>query len=74
MALLVFFLEIAQEPPAVADHLEHAAAGVIVLAVFLEMLGHFLDFRAQNSDLDLWGASIALVRLEFLDDRVFFFG
>ena len=57
----VFLLEIIQKPPALADHFQQAAAGVVVFLVGLEVLLQVLDPLAQQGDLNLRGAGVRLL-------------
>ncbi len=54
----VFLLEIIQEPPALADHFQQTAAGMVVLLVGLEVLLQVLDPLAQQGDLNFRGAGV----------------
>ncbi len=47
------------------------AAGKVLL-VHLQVLRQVVDFRRQNSDLDLWRTCIRFVRAELLDDLLLF--
>ena len=57
-----------------ADHLEQAAAGMVVLFVGLEMLGQIVDPPGQDGDLHLRGAGVALMGGIGLHDFGFFLG
>src|SRR5262245_27669567 len=54
VAVLVGRLDIVEQAPPLADHLEQPAARMIVLAVRLEMFGEIGDAFGQDRDLDLW--------------------
>src|SRR6185437_9604829 len=62
-------LQVLELAAAHAHELEEAAAGVVVLLVRLEVLGEVRDALAEQRDLDLRRAGVALVRGELLDDR-----
>ena len=59
---------VVQQAAALADHLEEAAAGVVVLLVDLEVLGELSDALGEDGDLDLRGTGIRLVRAVGFDD------
>src|SRR5207248_6492855 len=65
----VLGFEVVEKPPALADELEQAAAGVMVLLVRLEMLGEVMDALGEQCDLDLRRAGISFVRAELLHHR-----
>ena len=46
VALNVRLLQVIEQTPSLRDHLQQAAAGMIVLLVYLEMLGEFVDSLA----------------------------
>ena len=73
VALDVNFLKICKQVAAMADHLEKASAGVVVLLVLLHMLGKGLDSVGQDRDLDLGRTGVALMGLVLFDDLCFFF-
>lgn len=73
ITLLVFAFEVTEQAAAVADHFQQTPAGMIVLAVDLKVFADLFDFLGQDGDLDFWRASVVLVGLELLDDRVFLF-
>src|SRR5262249_30911272 len=69
VALAVPGLEIIEQPAALADQLQQAAARMVILRVTLEMLGEVGDALAQDGDLDFRraGVGVALgVRLDQL--------
>src|SRR5207245_10343402 len=63
----VLRLEVVEEPPALADQLEQAAARMVVLLVRLEVFRQVLDALGEERDLDLRRAGVALVGAELLD-------
>src|SRR5699024_1731460 len=58
----VLLLQIGKQVAAAADHLEQAAAAVVVVLVALQVLGQVVDARGQQRDLDLRGTGVALVQ------------
>src|SRR5204863_967310 len=62
-------LEVVEERAALADHLEQAAAAVMVLVIALEVLGEVRDPLGEERDLDLGRAGVGLV-LPVLRDRL----
>ena len=56
---------------ALADHLEQATAGMVVVLVFLEVLVQVVDALGQQSDLHLGGTGVALVNRVLGDDFSF---
>src|SRR3954452_14595416 len=69
VALQVVALEVAKDAAALADHLEQAAAGVMVLAVGAQVLGELVDALGEQRDLDLGGAGV-LARPAVLADQL----
>src|SRR5882757_7586834 len=59
VALDVLGGQVLQQPAALADQLVHAATGVVVVLVRLEVLGQVVDPLGQQRDLDLRGAGVA---------------
>ena len=55
------------------DHLQHAAAAVVVLVVALEVLGQRVDAMRQDRDLNLRGAGVTLVGGVLRNDSLLFF-
>ena len=66
------FLEIIKKTPAFADHLEEAAAAVVVFFVNFEVACELADLLTEESDLHFWTTSIAFVDSEFFNDGGFF--
>ena len=55
---------------ALADQLEQAAPGVVILGVGLEVLGQVVDALGEHGHLDLGRAGVVGVSLVLLDERV----
>ena len=68
VALHILLLQVSQHRTALADHLEQAAAGMIVLLVHLEVLGQLMDARGQDRDLDFRGTGVGRVGAVCLDN------
>ena len=68
IAVRVLVLEVVQQAAAAADHLEQAAAGVVILGVGLEMAGEIVDAGGQQGDLDFRGSGIGGGALVILED------
>ena len=64
----IFFLQVFDQVPTLADQLEQTAAGVVVLGVGLEVLGQVENALGKQSDLHFARAGVGLVRLEFFND------
>ena len=58
VALDVLGHQIVQHLAALTDHLQQAAAGVVVLLVDLQVLGELVDTGSEDGDLDLGGAGV----------------
>ena len=58
VALEVVALQVVEQPAALADEHQQAAARVVVLAVLAQVLGELVDARGQQRDLDLGGAGV----------------
>src|SRR5579862_7771943 len=56
-------LQVVQQAPPLPDELEQAAAGVVILAVNLEVFRQILDARAEQRDLHLGRARVRCVKL-----------
>ena len=65
-------LEVTEEVTSVTNHLQHAAAAVMVLVVGLEVLGQSVDAMGKNRNLNLRGAGVALVRRVLLNNGLLF--
>ena len=57
----VLLLQVGQQITTAADHLEQAAAAVVVMLVGLEVLGQVVDTSGQQSNLDLRRTGVTLV-------------
>ena len=64
--------QIVQHLAALTDHLQQAAAAVVVVDVDLQVLGQLLDAGGEDGDLDLGGASIGSVGAVCLNDGSLF--
>src|SRR5215207_6134598 len=64
----IVVLEVAEQPAAATDHLQQAAARVVVVLVDLEMLGELVDARGQQGHLDLGRAGVAFLGRVLGDD------
>src|SRR5947209_5229718 len=73
VALDVLPLQVVEQAAAAADHLEQAAAAVVVLGVGLEVLGQLDDAMRQDRDLHLGRTGVALMRPVLVDDLLFDF-
>jgi hypothetical protein len=63
-------LQILEETAPLADHLEQAAAAVVILHVSIEVSPKVVDASREEGDLDRGAATIVLVELILLDDVV----
>lgn len=72
VGLLVLLLEILEVRPSVGDHLEKAAARVIVLLVLLQVCGELIDLLAQDRYLHFRRTGVTVVALVLRDDYLFF--
>ena len=68
VAIGILFPEILEQPAPAPDHLQQAAAGVVVLGVRLEVLGQVRDARREQRDLDLRGPRVGVVGPVLFDD------
>ena len=62
VALDVGLLQVVQQATTLADEQQQATTAVVVVLVLLEVLGQVRDAVAQQRDLDLGGAGVALGR------------
>ena len=60
----VRLVEIIQQAAALADHLQQAAPGTVVLEILLQMLGEMINALGQKGDLDIGGACVAFMQLK----------
>src|SRR5207244_10658091 len=67
VALQVRAFEVAEQPPALADHHQQPAARVVVLAVRAQVLGQVVDALGEQRNLDLGGAGIPILATELAD-------
>ena len=67
-------LEVVELPPALADELEQATTGVVVLAVRLEVLGEQRNALGEQRNLDLGRARVLVVDAKLVDDLGFLTG
>ena len=63
----VFTLEVLHLTAALANLFDETTTGGVILFVGLQVLDEFIDFRAQESDLDLWGSGVVGVGLKLLN-------
>ena len=63
-------LQVLQKATPAPDHLEQAAAAVVVLLVSIEVGPKVVDARGEERDLDGGASTIVLVELVLLDDFV----
>src|SRR3954469_9629046 len=63
-------LQVAEQPPALADEQQQATTRVVVVLVLLQVLGEVLDAGRQDGDLHLRGPRVTRVRRVLLDDRL----
>ena len=64
----IFALEVIKQLATAGGHLQEAAAGVEVLAVFAEVIGQVIDPGREQRDLDFARTGIGFVRFELGDD------
>jgi hypothetical protein len=64
--------QVIQKPAAAADHLEEAAAAVVILPMGSEVIGEVVDPLREQGNLDAGRAGIGLVTPETLNCRCFF--
>jgi len=74
IALFVAPLEVLQVGAAVGNHLQQAAARVLVFGVFLEVSGQLLDALAEDGDLHVSRARVGGVQGDFFDNFLLFLG
>ena len=73
VSLDIYLDQVVEQRAALTDHLEEAAAGVMVLLVDLEVLGEVVDALCEQSDLYLGRACVTLVSSVLLHDSSLFF-
>ena len=72
VTLDIDLLQVAKKVSSVADHLQHAAAAVVVLMVGLQVLGEGVDAMSKDRDLNLGRTGVALVGSVLLNDCLLF--
>ena len=73
VSLDIYLGQVVEQRAALTDHLEEAAAGVMVLLVDLEVLGEVVDSPGEKSDLYLGRAGVTLMSRILLHDSKLFF-
>ena len=73
VSLDIYLDEVVEQRAALTDHLEEAAAGVVILLVDLEVLGEVVDALSQQRDLYLGRTCVTLVSSILLHDSSLFF-
>ena len=73
VSLDIYLGQVVEQRAALTDHLEEAAAGVMILLVDLEVLGKVVDTLCEQSDLYLGRACVTLVGGVLLHDSELFF-
>ena len=68
VTLDIVLLEVCEEVSSVADHLEKAAAAVVVLVVRLHVLGQVVDTVGQKCDLYFGRTGITFVNSVLFND------
>lgn len=68
VSLDVDLCKVLQKVSSVTDHLQHTAAGVVILGVLLEVFVQFVDTSGQNRDLYFGGTGVGFVGLVGSDD------
>lgn len=66
-------LEIIQQFTSARDHFEQSRTRVVVLFVYLEMFGQFVDPLREQSNLDLRGPRVRAMRFVVRNDLFFYF-
>ena len=73
IALDIRLLQIRQQVLSLTDHLQQAAAGVMILLMGAQMLGQVADALGQNRNLHLGRTGVALMNGILFDNRIFLF-
>ena len=73
IALDVLLHQVVEKVSSVTNHLEKAAAAVMVVSVALQMLVKAVDSRCENSDLNLRAAGVLFVDFVLLNQSLLFF-
>ena len=62
-------LEVVQQPPTLANHLQQALPAVMVFRMSAKVLGEVVDVLRENCNLYLGRAGVCVVGAELLDRR-----
>ena len=73
VSLHVLAFHVIQKPPPLADQLQQAPPGVMVLLMGLEMFGQILNPGAEEGNLDLRRSRIFFVKPLVVDDSLSLF-
>ena len=73
VALNVDAHEVVEQISSLANHLQQAAAAVVILLVGLQVLGEVVDSLGENGNLNLRGTRVALVGRILFDNCGLFF-
>ena len=73
IALDVLLLQVSQKVAAAANHLQQAAAAVMIVLVGLQVLGEVVDARRQQRNLHLGGTGVRVMHTGGSDDILFVF-
>lgn len=68
VSLKIIVFEIIQEPPPLADYLQEAAPGMVILNVSLEVPGEVFDPLAEERYLYFGRAGVRFVKPELVND------
>src|SRR5688572_8106108 len=68
VAFRILALQVVQQAAALADQLEQAPTGMVILGVHLEVLGEVVDPVAENGDLHFRRTRVRIVRAICPDD------
>ena len=72
VTLDIVLLKVTEKVSSVTDHLQHAAAAVMVLVVCLEVLGKSVDAMGKDRDLNLGRTGVTLVGSVLLNNGLLF--
>src|SRR5918999_2430339 len=64
----IVVFQIIQKPSSLADKLQEAASGMVIVNVSLEMFSEVFDTLAEQRDLHLWRAGVRLMKPKLLHD------
>lgn len=67
----VLTAEVAEKLAALADKVQKASLGMVVVDMFLKVLGKITDSLSENGDLDLGGAGVGRMDTVLFDDISF---